>query len=108
MAGDWIKIESVMPDKPEVGVMAEELGIDHDAVVGKLVRFWIWADQQSVDGNALSVTQALLDRVTFCTGFTLAMEKIGWLVREKAGLRYRISRCITVSLRKNGHLRTTE
>ena len=85
MAGDWIKIESVMPDKPEVGVMAEELGIDHDAVVGKLVRFWIWADQQSVDGNALSVTQALLDRVTFCTGFTLAMEKIGWLVREKDG-----------------------
>ena len=85
MAGDWIKIESVMPDKPEVGVIAEELGIDHDAVIGKLVRFWIWADQQSVDGNALSVTKALLDRVTFCTGFTLAMEKSGWLVREKDG-----------------------
>ena len=85
MAGDWIKIESVMPDKPEVGVIAEELGIDHDAVIGKLVRFWIWADQQSVDGNALSVTKALLDRVTFCTGFTLAMEKSGWLVMEKDG-----------------------
>ena len=40
MAGDWIKIEENTPDKPEVHKMASILGIDPDAVVGKLVRVW--------------------------------------------------------------------
>jgi DNA replication protein DnaT len=51
MAGEWIKIQTVTPDKPEVFVIADRLGIDPDAVVGKLVRLWIWADQQTTDGN---------------------------------------------------------
>ena len=36
--------------------------IDADAVVGKLVRIWIWADQQTHDGNARSVTKALPEK----------------------------------------------
>ena len=59
MAGDWIKIEHVTPDKPEVWEMAELLGIDADSVAGKLLRIWIWADQQTISGNARSVTFAL-------------------------------------------------
>ncbi|MEY2727076.1 MAG: hypothetical protein RLZZ458_2943, partial [Planctomycetota bacterium] len=60
MAGDWIKIQHVTPDKPEVWQIAEITGLEADAVVGKLLRIWIWADQQTVDGNARSVTFALL------------------------------------------------
>ena len=78
MAGDWIKIQHVTPDKPEVWQMAASLGIDADAVVGKLVRVWVWADQQSVDGtcHAASVTKALLDRMVSVAGFSIA-----WLQR---------------------------
>src|SRR5262245_46241811 len=79
MAGDWIKVEHTMPDKPEVGQIAARLAIDHDAAVGKLVRFWIWADQQCVNGNGLSVTKTALDRVTLCAGFTDALLAVGWL-----------------------------
>lgn len=79
MAGDWISVEHTTPDKPEVYKIAETLGIDPDAVVGKLVRIWVWADQQTLDGNAPSVTKLLLDRVTHCAGFGEAMEKAGWL-----------------------------
>lgn len=79
MAVAWIKIEHSMPDKPEVSQLAEALGIDHDSAVGKLVRFWIWADAQSVDGNAINVTSSFLDRLTNCPGFAAGLLKVGWL-----------------------------
>lgn len=79
MAGDWIKLEHSTPDKPEVVKLAAALGLDQDAVVGKLVRLWIWADQQSVSGNALTVTNMFIDRITFCNGFAVGLVKVGWL-----------------------------
>ena len=85
MAGDWVKLETVTPDKPEVHAMAELLGIDPDAVLGKLVRVWIWADQQTENGDAPSVTRTLLDRVTCTTGFTDALLSVSWL-SEKDGV----------------------
>ena len=97
MAGDWIKVEHVTPDKPEVWAMAERLSIDADAVVGKLVRIWIWADQQTHDGNARSVTKALLNRVSGVTGFAEAMIDVGWLKAEETGLVF------TNFERHNGH-----
>jgi len=79
MAGDWIKLQCTTPDKPEIVKMAELLSIDQDAVLGKCARLWIWADSQSVDGNALSVTDSFLDRLTYCPGFAKALRQVGWL-----------------------------
>jgi len=80
MAGDWMKVECALPDKPEVWQIAEALNMDPDAVVGKLIRVWRWFDQQTHDGNAPSVTKKLLDREVGVTGFTEAMQNAGWLV----------------------------
>lgn len=88
MAFAWIKIEDSTPDKPEVWKMAERLAIDADAVLGKLVRIWIWADQQTLDGNAASVTRALLDRCAGVTGFADAMIAVGWLQATEGGVRF--------------------
>ena len=79
MAGDWIKIEHALCDKPEVIQMSDKLRIDPDAVVGKLVRFWSWCDQQSIAGNALGVTKMFLDRLTHQPGFSDALLKVDWL-----------------------------
>lgn len=79
MAGDWIKVEAVTPDKPEVHAMAEELGVAPEEVLGRLFRVWIWADQHTLSGDALSVTDALLDSVARVTGFAKAMRNVGWL-----------------------------
>lgn len=79
MAGDWIKLQHWTPEKQEVFDLAEMLGIDPDAVLGKLVRLWIWADQHAVDSNAASVTRALLIRLSGVTDFADAMVKVGWL-----------------------------
>ena len=90
MAGDWIKIQHVTPDKPEVWQMAASLGIDADAVVGKLVRVWVWADQQSVDGtcHAASVTKALLDRMVSVAGFCDCMVAAGWMLESDDGITF--------------------
>lgn len=93
MAGDWIKVLSSTPDKPEVHSMAHLLGIDPDAVVGKLIRIWIWADQHVESCNAnvtlaalhdryINVTRSLLDRITGADGFTDALISVGWLEVE--------------------------
>ena len=81
----WIKVENCTPDKPEIFRIADQLGIDPDAALGKLIRVWIWADSQTYDGNASSVTQSLLDRVAGVTGFASAMISAGWLSEIEDG-----------------------
>lgn len=79
MADFWIKVEKSTPDKPEVFEIAQILNMDPDAVLGKLIRFWIWADSNSDDGHIKSVTNVLIDRVTMSPGFADAMRTAGWL-----------------------------
>ena len=84
MAGDWLKMELTLPDKPEVHYIANALNIDPDAVIGKLLRVWAWFDLHTENGNALGVTFALVDRLTCVSGFGEAMQFAGWLEqREK-------------------------
>ncbi|OAI56417.1 hypothetical protein AYO49_04365 [Verrucomicrobiaceae bacterium SCGC AG-212-N21] len=86
MADQWIKLEHHTPDKPEVFQIADALGIDPDTVVGKLVRFWIWCDQQSANGNDITVTDSSLDRITHLPGFAAALRKVGWLLGRSGSL----------------------
>ena len=79
MAGNWIKFDTSTSDKPEVWAIAESLGIDPDAVVGKLLRVWAWFDDHTEKGNAPIVTRALLDRKVGVTGFVTAMIDAGWM-----------------------------
>lgn len=79
MAGDWMKIELELPDKPEVHAISAMLNLDPDCVVGKLIRVWQWFDKHTVDGNAYGVTYSLPDRISGVTGFGEAMSFVGWL-----------------------------
>lgn len=89
MAVSWIKIEVILPDKEEVVRMAEILRMkDSDAVVGKLIRLWAWADQQTVDGVNVRVSCAFIDRLVFCPGFARALVAVGWLEETAEGLRF--------------------
>ena len=79
MAGDWIKVELCTPDKPEVLRIARILGIDKDAVFGKLIRFWAWADKNSVDGVVDGVVDNDVDAICYQVGFGKALVSVGWL-----------------------------
>jgi uncharacterized phage protein (TIGR02220 family) len=88
MAGDWIKVESVTPDKPEVSRLAEILGISVDEVVGKLLRLWIWVDQQSLNGHAMRVTLSTLSSRCGHAGFADALREVGWLEGQDMALTF--------------------
>lgn len=79
MAGDWIKFEIVTPDKPEVWEIADKLNLDPDAVVGKLIRMWIWFNTQTENGHASIVTKKIIDRHVDVTGFCDAVISVNWL-----------------------------
>jgi 5-methylcytosine-specific restriction endonuclease McrA len=87
MAGDWMKIELELPDKPEVHELAGILNISPNEVVGCLVRVWAWFDKHTKDGNAKNVTFSLLDRLSCVTGFANAMQKVDWLISNDGILR---------------------
>jgi hypothetical protein len=82
MAGDWMKIELELPDKPEVHGISNILNLDPDCVVGKLIRVWQWFDKHTIDGNAHGVTFSLLDRITSVKGFGEAMMFVGWIEQK--------------------------
>ena len=87
MAGEWLKFEANTPEKPEVLAITIAMGWDDpDLTVGKLMRVWRWFDQQTVNGNAPSVTAALLDRLLGVSGLCQAMADVGWLVIDEHGL----------------------
>jgi hypothetical protein len=88
MAGDWIKFEHTTPDKPEVIQIAAALRIDQDAVVGKLLRVWLWADQNSLNGAGMSVTGQFIDRLVCKRGFAAAMRAAGWLHGDDGALSF--------------------
>lgn len=78
MAGDWMKIDLELPDKPEVHYIASLLKLEPASVVGHLVKVWGWFDKHTTDGHAQGVTFAVLDRMTV-PGFGEAMQFAGWL-----------------------------
>lgn len=82
MAGDWIKIETGLGHKPEVVALAAALGLDRDAVVGKLVTFWSWADQHYDERDGASVTAAYIDELVRAQNFAENLKKVGWLKGE--------------------------
>ena len=82
MAGDWIKLQKDTFDKPEVLAIATRMGIDPDAVVGKLCRIWAWFDTHTVNGNASCVTFSFVDRYVGVTGFAEQVALVGWLVQD--------------------------
>jgi len=86
MAGDWLKVRHDLPTDPAVIAIAAALDLSEDEVVGKLLRFWIWGDQQTKDGNAPGVTKTFLDRYLGVTGFAAAMQEAGWLDIGNAGI----------------------
>jgi len=87
VAGDWIKMQIDLADKPKVIALAGRLNLDIDSIVGKLHRLWGWADRQTTDGNAPGVTPAFIDSRMGVTGFADALEAIGWLQVSETGIR---------------------
>lgn len=111
MAGEWLKIEHSLPDKPEVREIAAILfgnpvtpegnaqsvtpgvtpgvtkvtGLSRNAqrslVTGSLFRVWTVFSEQSTDGVIPFYDFEDIDEIAAIPGFGLAMQAVGWLVK---------------------------
>lgn len=88
MAGSWLKMRHDLSDDPAVIRLSDAVGIDEDAVIGKLFRLWSWADRHTVDGQAEGVGLGWVDRLARCQGFASALVRVGWLVETDEGLSF--------------------
>ena len=88
MAGDWIKFEHATIDKPEVYQISDALEIEPEEVIGRLLKIWVWADQQVFKCDAVSVTEKTLDRIAGRNGFATAMRTVGWLQGKSGFLTF--------------------
>lgn len=80
MAGDWIKIEHGLLNKPEVMLLADALDVSHFEAVGHLIAFWLWVDlNMSPSCPQVKGTKKGLDRVAGMDGFADALISVGWL-----------------------------
>ena len=82
----WIAISTTIHERPEVQGLAEILGISEDAVVGLLVRFWAWADRESVDGCVEFIRERQIDAIVKHQGFAAAMERVRWANFDDGGI----------------------
>lgn len=83
MSGDWIKMRTDLHDQPEVIGISRRCNLDVDAVAGKLLRIWSWADRVTQCGRVPFTTASVIDGIARRKGFADAMQSVGWLeVRE--------------------------
>ena len=82
----WIKLDHTTPDKPEIFAMADALGLEPEIVFFKLVKLWIWFDQQCANSNALGVTSKTIDRYVGVNNWAKEMANVGWLALTDDGL----------------------
>lgn len=98
MSGEWIKVETCLPGKAEIIRLARLLSMKRDEAIGASVRFWIWADTNTVDGVVDGVASTDVDAVLSCPGLCRALESVGWLEIDNKNERITIPRF----LRHNG------
>lgn len=90
MAGDWIKVEIGLAEKPEVFQLSRLLTLDRNQIIGLLVKFWSWADRSTVDGRVDGVASHDVDAVVDVDGFCAALCAVKWLHVDAENLRLKI------------------
>lgn len=81
----WIKIETTLPQKPEIRKLALRLKGSPEEAIGLCVVFWAWLDVNSVDGNLKDMDEAFIDAIVGRPGFAVAMCAVGWLATTPRG-----------------------
>lgn len=88
MAGDWIKMEKSLGDKPEVRRLARALGVSRYDVIGRLHAVWAWADTHSLSGSGMDISEEDIDDIADINGFAEVLRQVGWLKGRAAALEF--------------------
>jgi len=76
----WIKVETTLPQKPELLKLSLRLRIPRREAIGLCIEFWLWADSVArEDGVLRGADEESLDAIFGQPGFAAAMRAVGWL-----------------------------
>ena len=83
----WIPVFPDLPTCWQVATIAAASGCNRHEVVGRLVEFWIWAQQNFATRLLARLTRASInDHFYMPKGFVDAMEDVGWLRETPEGI----------------------
>lgn len=88
MAGDWIPATKSLSRKREVLAISAQTSRSRYEVVGILLEFWSWVDDESDDGQLLGMTTGQLTELFPGTddAFWRAVLSTGWLIQRSTAL----------------------
>jgi hypothetical protein len=90
MAFDWLKVEKITPDKPEITILSRKLGLSLGDAFLSWFRVYSWADTITRDGRVPYMSLEDGDRLSRCcpgTCAALASKEIGWLsTKQRRGV----------------------
>lgn len=79
MAGDWLKVETVTPDKPEMKHIARVCKVSMDTAFASWFRLWRWFDSVTADGRFAFLTPEDCDEEGKLPGLGRALSEVGWV-----------------------------
>lgn len=90
MAADWIKWVKGLSRRREVLAMARTLKKDRRVIACACMELWEWADENTVDGVVVGVTEKDIDEQVGIRGFakSLLSTEVGWLEISSNGVRF--------------------
>ncbi len=91
MAGDWIKWEKGLINKPEVAQIARSLRVSKYEAAARLMCLWEFADGATCDGNILGMTPDDVDDVAGIQGMAHCMVNVKpspWLTVDHDGITF--------------------
>jgi len=79
MAGDWTPITEATPRKPEIIKIASITKLDRHTVLGWMVEFWLWAQQQT-KSRRIEISIAEIEQILGTPkDFMKAVCQVAWL-----------------------------
>lgn len=91
MAGDWIKVEKLTPDKPEMAILARKLGVSMGEAFMNWFRVYAWADGVTCPGFVPNLSPADVDALSRARPGTcqaLCSVEIAWMQLRSDGVAF--------------------
>lgn len=87
MAGDWLPVQFMTPDKPEIKTIAKQCNCSRgDAFLGWFRAYCYLQQHCDEQGRAEMITPEELDRCSNLIGLSAALQAVNWVIFDDDGL----------------------
>lgn len=85
---NWIRINNTLPSSEKMIVLARVVQCSLTEALGVAVRWLVWVDAHTEDGNSKLLKEEVDEFVCCCPGAFLGLAAIGWVEADENGYVY--------------------